>query len=76
LAGAYILVKTSVGKMREVCSKLEGLKNVQSARMVTGPYDIVAFAEAKEVSTVIGTLMDEIRKIDGVQDTTTCILIE
>ncbi len=75
MAGAYILVKTSVGKMREVCEKLEGLKNVQSAHMVTGPYDIVAFAEAKEVSTVIGTLMDEVRKIDGVQDTTTCILI-
>lgn len=76
MAGAYILVKTTVGKMREVCGKLEGLKNIQSALVVTGPYDIVAFAEAKEVSTIISTLMDEVRKIDGVQDTTTCILIE
>ncbi len=76
MAGAYILIKTVVGKMREACEKIKGLKNIQSAHMVTGPYDIIAFAEAEEVSAVIGTLMDEVRKIDGVEDTTTCILIE
>lgn len=76
LAGAYILIKTTVGKMREVREKVESLKNTRSAHMVTGPYDIIAFAEAEEVSAVIGTLMDEVRKIDGVEDTTTCILIE
>ena len=76
MAGAYILIKTTVGKMREACGKIRGLKNIRSAHMVTGPYDIVAFAEAEDVSAVIGTLMDEVRKVDGVEDTTTCILIE
>ncbi|MEA1904548.1 MAG: Lrp/AsnC ligand binding domain-containing protein [Candidatus Hadarchaeota archaeon] len=76
MTGAYILIKTTVGKMREACEKIGGLKNIRSTRMVTGPYDIIAFAEAEEVSVVIGTLMDEVRKVDGVEDTTTCILIE
>lgn len=76
MAGAYILIKTTVGKMREACEKIGNLKNIRSTHMVTGPYDIIAFAEAEEVSAVIGTLMDEVRKIDGVEDTTTCILIE
>lgn len=76
MAGAYILIKTTVGKMREAREKIEAMKNIRSAHMVTGPYDIIAFAEAEEVSAVMGTLMDEVRKIDGVEDTTTCILIE
>ncbi len=76
MVGAYILVKTTVGKMRDVHENLGKMDGVRDTHMVTGPYDIVVFAEADELSTIVSTLMDKVRKVDGIVDTTTCILME
>ena len=76
MVGAYILIKTTVGKMRDVHKDLSNMKDVRDAHMVTGPYDIVVFAESKELSSIVSTLMDRVRSIDGIVDTTTCILMD
>lgn len=75
MVGAYILVKTTVGKMRDVHKSLGKMDGIRDTHMVTGPYDIVVFAEADELSTIVSTLMDKVRKVDGIVDTTTCILM-
>ena len=46
---AYILVQTDVGKAAEVAATIAGIKGVTLAEDVTGPYDVIVRAEARNV---------------------------
>jgi AsnC-like helix-turn-helix protein len=43
---AYILVHTEVGVIGDVAGEIAAIKGVMSADAVTGPYDVIARAEA------------------------------
>jgi DNA-binding Lrp family transcriptional regulator len=49
---------------------------VKSVHIVTGPYDIVVFAEAKDLAKLTGVVVEGIHKIKGVVDTNTAIVVE
>ncbi len=49
---------------------------MRSVHVVTGPYDIVAFVEAKDLGTLTKTVVEGIHKIKGVIDTNTAIVVE
>ncbi len=72
---AYILVTAAIGKVKGVAKELEGLDSVKSVRIVTGPYDLVVLAEAKDLSTLTSVVMEELHRIDGVVDTNTAIVV-
>lgn len=76
LSGALILITTNVGKMKEVREKIDNLSEIEQVEMLTGPYDIMAMAEADEMSDITKTLMEKIRNLEGVQETTTNVFIE
>jgi hypothetical protein len=44
---AYILIQTEVGKAGDVAHQIRELTGVTEADDVTGPYDVVAKAEAE-----------------------------
>ena len=46
---AYILIQTEVGKAAAVAKSAAQIKGVLSAEDVTGPYDVIVRAEAKNV---------------------------
>ena len=46
---AYILIQTEVGKAAQVAQEVDGIDGVVSAEDVTGPYDVIARAEAATV---------------------------
>ena len=46
---AYILIQTEVGKAAQVATEVGGIDGVVSAEDVTGPYDVIARAEADSV---------------------------
>ncbi len=73
---AYILITAAIGKVRQVAKDLEGLQGVKSVRVVTGPYDIVVFVEAKDLGSLTNTVVKGIHKIKGVVDTNTAIVVE
>jgi len=73
---AYVLITTAIGKVKRVAKELEGLRGVKSVRVVTGPYDIIAFIEAKNLMTLTGTIVEGIHKIKGVVDTNTAVVVE
>ncbi len=73
---AYVLITVAIGKVRQVSKDLEGLRGVRSVHVVTGPYDIVAFVEAKGLGTLTNTVVEGIHKIKGVVDTNTAIVVE
>lgn len=72
----HILITTAPGEMRDIRERIESLSNIKSVEMVTGPYDLIAQAEAEDLSTLTSTVLDNIRHITGVLDTTTCVVIE
>lgn len=76
LVGALILITTKVGAMRHVHEKVKKLDKIQEAEMLTGPYDVMAIAKAEEMADITSTLIEEIRSIKDVEDTTTNIFIE
>ena len=46
---AYILIQTEVGKAAQVAKEVADIAGVTSAEDVTGPYDVIVRAEAKNV---------------------------
>src|ERR671922_297061 len=46
---AYILIQTEVGKAAQVAKEIAEIKGVESAEDVTGPYDVIVRAEARNV---------------------------
>ena len=73
---AYVLITAAIGKVRQASQELRRLKGVKSVHIVTGPYDLVVFVEAKDLSTLTNTVVSEIHKIKGIVDTNTAIVVE
>ena len=48
---AYVLIQTDVGKAAQVAQQLNGMEGVVVADGVTGPYDVIARAEAPPWTT-------------------------
>ncbi|KXB02523.1 hypothetical protein AKJ44_00105 [candidate division MSBL1 archaeon SCGC-AAA261F17] len=76
MAGALILISTAIDKMKDVYGEIKAQEKIQEAQMITGPYDIMAIAEAEDITGVTDVLMEKIRDMDGIEDTVTCIFIE
>jgi DNA-binding Lrp family transcriptional regulator len=76
LVQAYVLVTAAIGKVRKVASEIEKIEGVKSAKVVTGPYDIVVLLEAKDLSELTTKIVEDIHKIEGVVDTNTAIVVE
>ena len=46
---AYILIQTEVGKAAKVAAEIVDIPGVQQAQAVTGPYDVIVRAEARNL---------------------------
>jgi DNA-binding Lrp family transcriptional regulator len=73
---AYVLITAAIGKVRQAAQELRRLKGVKSVHIVTGPYDIITFVAAKDLSTLTNTVVSGIHKIKGIVDTNTAIVVE
>ncbi|KXA90259.1 hypothetical protein AKJ62_01250 [candidate division MSBL1 archaeon SCGC-AAA259D14] len=76
MAEALILINVEVGTMEKVFERIKKMEQVQRSAMITGPYDIMALAQGRDIEEISQTLMKKIRKIGGVKETTTCVEIE
>lgn len=73
---AYVLITTGVGKVRNVFENVEEIEGVKNIHIVTGPFDLIAIAEADDMSTLMNVVIEEIGKAEGVTDTNTSVVIE
>jgi DNA-binding Lrp family transcriptional regulator len=69
---AYILVQTNVGVIGDVAGEIAGIKGVLSADAVTGPYDVIARAEATSLDELGRLVIQRIQSVAGVSRTLTC----
>lgn len=73
---AYILIKATVGKEENVLREVLGLSVTEEAHKVFGPYDIVAEVRGRDMETLIEIITEKVRKIDGIEDTQSILVID
>ena len=72
---AYILIQTEVGKAAEVARTIAGLEGVALAEDVTGPYDVIVRAEARDVDELGKLVVANIQSVGGITRTLTCPVV-
>jgi DNA-binding Lrp family transcriptional regulator len=72
MVSAYILVQTEVGKAAQVTAHIKALAGVANADGVTGPYDVIARAEADDLDALAKTIVMPMQEIEGITRTLTC----
>jgi DNA-binding Lrp family transcriptional regulator len=69
---AYILIQTEVGKAAMVAEKIVQIEGVQQAEDVTGPYDVIVRAEARNLDELGKLVVARVQAVDGITRTLTC----
>jgi DNA-binding Lrp family transcriptional regulator len=69
---AYILVQTEVGKAAQVAKDIVKIEGVQQAEDVTGPYDVIARAEARNLDELGRLVVARVQVVDGITRTLNC----
>ena len=72
---AYILIQTDVGKAAEVALAIAQVKGVTMAEDVTGPYDVIVRAEARNVDELGKLVVAKIQGVEGITRTLTCPVV-
>lgn len=72
---AYVLIQTDVGKAAQVAQQVDAVDGVVVADGVTGPYDVIAQAEAPSVNDLGRMVVQDIQKIEGITRTVTCPVV-
>lgn len=72
---AYILIQTEVGKASQVVTEVRSISGVTEAEDVTGPYDVVVKAEAKNVDELGKLVVARIQAVEGITRTLTCPVV-
>ena len=73
---AYILIKVTANSAHEVAAKIRKLASVESADPITGPYDIIAVTEAKDLNDIADLVTGRLLTVREVTSTTTCLAIK
>ena len=75
----YILIEAEVGHAKSVGDAVQALKHtdarVASVDTVTGPYDVIARAEALTVDELGKMVVSRVQMIDGITRTLTCPVV-
>jgi len=72
---AYLLIETAVGKTRDVANTLNGLPGIATVDVVTGPYDIIAIAEAEDLPTLGNLVSKGMHNVPGIVKTVSCLAV-
>jgi DNA-binding Lrp family transcriptional regulator len=74
---AYVLIETEMGCTAAVARELPSLTfagvTLTSSDVVTGPYDLIALVESKDLDALAQFVGTGIQGIEGVQRTVTCV---
>jgi DNA-binding Lrp family transcriptional regulator len=72
---AYILVKLEAGKEKIAVSKLTS-KMITEVNLIYGAYDLIVKVVSPLPEKLDEFIFSELRRIDGVKETATCIVAE
>ena len=72
---AYILIQTEVGRAADVAAQIAEVKGVTLAEDVTGPYDVIVRAEARNVDELGKLVVARVQNVPGITRTLTCPVV-
>jgi DNA-binding Lrp family transcriptional regulator len=72
---AYILIQTEVGKAASVARSIAEIKGVTQAEDVTGPYDVIVRAQARNVDELGKLVVAKVQAVDGITRPLTCPIV-
>ena len=72
---AYVLIQTDIGKAAQVALQVEEIGGVELSEAVTGPYDVIARAEAPSMNDLGRMVVRDIQQIEGITRTITCPVV-
>ena len=72
---AYILIQTEVGKAADVAQQIAEVQGVTLAEDVTGPYDVIVRAEARNVDELGKLVVAKVQNVPGITRTLTCPVV-
>lgn len=75
MAKAFVLIQTEVGKAAQVAEDVKKIEGVTSAEDVTGPYDVIALAEAETLDDLGKLVVSKIQHVEGITRTLTCPVV-
>lgn len=71
---AFVMVDIEPGREAAVQKAVSGMANVTFAYQLTGEHDLIAFVEAEPYEE-FAVILSEIRKLPGVRDTDTHLVL-
>ena len=72
---AYSLIQTEVGKAAQVAKDIIAITGVQQAQAVTGPYDVIVRAEARNIDELGQLVVTRVQAVAGITRTLTCPVV-
>jgi len=72
----YVLIQTDVGRASIVAEEVRAIDGVSFADGVTGPYDVIARADADSIDDLGRLVASKVQRIEGVSRTITCPIVE
>ncbi|HET7173970.1 MAG TPA: Lrp/AsnC ligand binding domain-containing protein [Nocardioidaceae bacterium] len=72
---AYVLIQTEVGRAADVARAISSVPGVTLAEDVTGPYDVIVRAEAKNVDELGKLVVAKVQGVEGITRTLTCPVV-
>lgn len=70
---AFVMVKTAAGTSEDLVDALHDSSPITEVHIVAGEYDVVAELDVGEVYNVLETVANQMRSLEGVDDTRTYI---
>ncbi len=72
---AYVLIQTDIGKAAHVADLVSAIDGVALSEAVTGPYDVIARAEAPSMNDLGRMVVRDLQQIAGITRTITCPIV-
>jgi len=72
---AYVLVQAQLGKSRSVANTIAKARGVKMVHAVTGVYDVIAYLELSDMTSLSEFVIKKVQTVKGVERTHTAIVV-
>lgn len=72
---AYVLVQAQLGRSRSVAKTIAKARGVKMVHAVTGVYDVIAYLELHDMTSLSEFVMKKVQAVKGVERTHTAIVV-
>ena len=72
---SYVLIQTEMDKACQVAEAIREIPGVVISEIMTGPYDVIAKAEADSMDQLGRLVVSQIQMVEGITRTLTCPVV-